>query len=48
MGMLHLLKVAEDLRVAGCLILQPGIAVIAHTAPFNLALRHLLSCSWWR
>lgn len=45
--MLHLLEVAENFWVAGRLILQPCIAIIAHTAPFNLALRHLLSCDWW-
>ena len=43
----HLLEVAEDFRVAGGLILQPCIVIIAYTTPFNLALRYLLSCDWW-
>ena len=45
-SVLHLLKVAENFRVAGRLILQPCIAVIAHAAPFHLALGHLLGCDW--
>ena len=43
----HLLKIAEDLRVAVGLVLQPCVAVIPRTTPLDLALRHLLGCNRW-